>query len=148
LNLWTFTKWHQLGFILPFKVCRLTVLSTTSGIPLFDYAWAQKYLIADETLYAAMLQGVTTIFQQELGRGKAREIHLDKGILLLNYDEQRQIAFVLLATNVTKTLRQALDYFATLFFQKYSLTTFVAGDTAQFSDATELVKECFEFIPE
>jgi hypothetical protein len=148
LNLWVFTRWHQLGFILPFKVCRLTVLSTISGIPLYDYAWTHKNLIADDSLYGAMLQGVTTIFQNELGRGKAREIILENGILILNYDVNRQVVFILLATNVTKTLRQALDYFATRFFQQYNLTKFVGGDTSQFAGADDIVKECFGFIPE
>jgi hypothetical protein len=148
LNLWVFTKWHQLGFILPFKVCRLTVLSTISGIPLFDYSWSQKNLIADDALYGAMLQGVTTIFQQELGRGKAHEIILEKGTLILNHAENRQVVFILLATNITKTLRQALDFFAKRFFQQYDLTEFIGGDTSQFAGADEIVKECFGFIPE
>ncbi|HMF30332.1 MAG TPA: hypothetical protein VKK79_02890 [Candidatus Lokiarchaeia archaeon] len=148
LILWAFSKAPQLGFVLPFKVRRLTVLSTTSGIPLFDYVWTHQKQLVDDTLYSGMLQGVGTIFQESLGRGKVQEVHMENGILILHYDETQNVAFVLLANTMTRTLRHALDYFAARFLQTYAVGNFSGGDVEQFSSASTLVQECFAFIPE
>jgi hypothetical protein len=68
--------------------------------------------------------------------------------MILNYNESRQVVFVLLATKATKSLRQALDFFATRFFEMFDMNDFNAGEIAPFKAASELVAECFGFIPE
>ncbi|HMF33910.1 MAG TPA: hypothetical protein VKK79_20970 [Candidatus Lokiarchaeia archaeon] len=141
-------KAPQLGFVLPFTASRLTILSTESGIPLFDHAWAARDAVVDDTLYGGMLQGLCSFFQESLRKGRVREVRLEYGVLILNYDETRQVAFVLLATAVTKSLRQALDHFAQQFFVSFKAVTFSGGNVSQFESANELVQKYFAFVPE
>ena len=148
LNLWVFTRWHQLGFILPFKVSRLTVISTISGIPAVRPRVDPQESRCRRLPLQRFPAGLDDHFSARIGARQRREISLEKGILILNYAETRQVVFVLLATNITKTLRQALDYFAIRFFQQYNLDEFTGGDISQFDGTAEIVKECFGFVPE
>jgi len=148
LLFWTFIKNPQLGFVLPFKVSRLTILSTTSGIAIFDHVWATGQQMPEDGLYGGMLQGISTILQESIGKGNVQEIRLQQATLILNYDEQSRLAFVLISTKPTKTLRQAIDYFTSRFFERFGIVEFNGGDVTRFDDAEELVKECFAFIPE
>src|SRR5271157_48883 len=148
LLFWTFIRNPQLGFVLPFKVSRLTILSTNSGIAIFDHIWAIGQQTSDDGLYGGMLQGVSTILQESIGKGNLQEIHLQQATLILNYNEQSHLAFVLISTKPTKTLRQAIDYFSSSFIEKFGIVEFNGGNVTRFADAEDLVKECFAFIPE
>lgn len=146
--LWAFLKAPQLGYVLPFKVARITVLSTVSGIPLFDHAWEKQGVAADDSLYAGMLQGVRMIFKESLNRGEVQEVRVQHGVVILRHNESREVAFVLLASAATKTLREALTRFASLFLARFNVSNFDAGVVDQFAGASEIVSECFAFVPE
>src|SRR5271157_401368 len=143
---WIFIRKPQLGYVLPFKLNRLTVLSTASGIPIFDYIWSQTSSV-DNTLYGGMLSGVNSIMQEFVGRGHIEEIKLHAARLVLVYNDQIKVMFVLVANQITRSLRQALDYFTSRFIGQYSDVIPDAVETSQFKSANKIIKECFEFVP-
>jgi hypothetical protein len=147
--MWIIIKASQLGFILPFKVNRLTVLNTESGIPIFDHAWGLPKNAAEDGLYGGMLQGVRMILKESIGKGDLKEITLAQAVLISRYDEASHLGFILLATKVTKTLRQALDYFSKQFLERFGgLVDTASGEVSKFDGATEIVKNVFTFVPE
>ncbi|NVM03780.1 MAG: hypothetical protein HWN67_15730 [Candidatus Helarchaeota archaeon] len=54
---------------------------------------------------------------------------------------------MLVSTNSTHSLRNALNSFAELFFEKYSQYFDGTIDTKDFKSASELVDDRFSFIP-
>ncbi len=140
----------KLLFILPFRTIRLAVVDTKSGLPLFTHTWRQSgENLIDEDLFSGMLHGVSTIIKESLNRGNVTEIHLDKGILILQRSEQTSIACVLVTTKSSQTLRDALKLFGEKFYMQFKdkIATTI-NDAHQFAPASTLVTECFPFVPE
>lgn len=146
--LWTFARHPQLAFVLPFKVSRVTVLNAKSGIPIFDHVWSKQGQVMAEPLFGSVLQGVSTILRESVGKGNVEEVRMHGAILIIKNDEKRHLAFVLLANAISKTLRQALDYFSNRFIELYGNLDFDTGYISQFEGANDVVKESFSFIPD
>jgi hypothetical protein len=144
----TFTRETRMAYVLPFKALRLVVLDTLAGIPLFTHTWGKKDGMVDENLFSGMLQGITMIMQESVGRGFVNEIKLDDGVLLLRRALDHQLAFALISTRSSVALRHALEIFAGKFLGRFGDKLANRNDTGQFEPAAELVEECFQFIPE
>ncbi len=138
----------QLGFVLPFKVIRLTVLNTKSGIPLFDFVWNKESEFIDESLYAGMFQGITLIMKESIGKGNIQKIQLENSLLLLDSYDEYELTFILMTNTITRTLKQALAQFADQFIHSFNQTTFNEPDISKFASAKQIVEECFVFIPD
>ncbi|MFX1451458.1 MAG: hypothetical protein ACFFCM_11485 [Promethearchaeota archaeon] len=144
----SFALQPQLAFILPFKVFRLTVIHTKTGISLFTNIWSLEDNIIDDSLFSGMLHGISLFLNEALKKGNLREINLEKAILLTKRSEKHPVACVLVATNSTHSLRTALNSFANEFFKKYSEYFDDIIDLENFKSAYELVATKFSFIPE
>jgi hypothetical protein len=143
-----FAKFPKLIFILPFKAINLTVINTTGGLPLFKYNWVTESESVDEMLFSGMIQGISCILNEAVHKGEAQEIKMKNGILILNYDSNYPLAFVLVSTKSSKMLKAGLELFAKRFILKFSHVKFsdIATDVYQ-EYAETLLKECFSFIP-
>jgi len=135
----------ELGFVLPFRIQKLTIIEAKSGLPLFSYAWTKSDIIIDEQLFSGMLQGIGSILSESLQKGNIREVHLDKAILLVR--EQYPIFCVLLGTKSTRSLRYALSSFTKQFYSEYSPYFDKFQQTDSFTTATNLVEDLFAFVP-
>ncbi len=144
-----FVAQPKLAFVLPFKATSLTVIEANSGIPLFTHSWSKKEDLIDESVFSGMLSGITSFVDIALGKGNIREIHLDQAILILERHEKSPVAYVLVATKSSPSLRNALNSFAEKFSKKFlhDLSTDVV-DTEEYEAASELVLSCFPFVPE
>jgi hypothetical protein len=145
------TMWFlepRLAYILPFRALRLIVIETQGGLPIYTHIWNSKDQVADNALFGGMLQGIGLILNEAVGKGNVQEISLDKATLIINNHEQQSIAFVLITTHSSKSLRIALDYFAERFLTKFSKDLDKTGEVFRFATTSELVEECFPFIPE
>ena len=109
----------KLGFILPFKVQRLTIIHTESGIPLFVNHWAPKTQDFNEALFSSIVQGVNLIVKESSGQGEIEEIKLSEGVLILKRDKRFPIAFILAVDRTSRILRKSLEKFITLFFAEF-----------------------------
>lgn len=143
-----FVKKPQLAYILPFKVLRLTIIDTVSGIPLFTHDWGRVGEIIDESLFSGMFQGISSFLNEALQKGNVREIVLDEATLILNRSLEFNAACILVTTKATPSLRAALRNFAEDFFTRFSPYLKASQlNVTPFSQASELVATHFAFVP-
>lgn len=138
----------RLAYILPFRALRLIVIETQGGLPIYTHIWNSKDQVADNALFGGMLQGIGLILNEAVGKGNINEIILDDATLIINNFEQHSIAFVLITTQSSKSLRIALDYFAEKFITKFADDLDKTSEVQRFAPTSELIEECFPFIPE
>ena len=144
----TFYREPRLAFILPFKVLRLTVIHTESGIPLFVHHWKAKSNVVDDVLYSGMIQGICMIVKETSDRGEVEEIKLGNGVLLLKRPEDYPIVCVLTATKSSIALRKAINQFVQHFVADYGSFIANASNVSNFGGASRLIQKCFPFIPD
>ena len=147
-NIIAFYREPKLAFILPFKLLRLDVIHTRSGIPLFSYLWEPKSKIIPDALYSGVIQGVCLGIKESSGQGDIEEIKLSNGVLLLKRYKDYPIACVLAVDRTSKILRMALGHFIALFIAKYEQLIPNHENTTQFEGVSKLIQECFPFVPD
>ncbi len=138
----------KLAYILPFKVARLTVFKTTSGIMLYNHTWRTKEDMISDKLFSSILQGIGLIMDESVKKGALKEIIVTKGHIILKRSSIHPVAFVLVASKTSQALRTALDNFAAKFVEKYDAYLNQTREVTHFSDADSLVEACFPFLPE
>ncbi len=138
----------MLLFILPFKIQRLSIIDTASGISLFNHTWKVRKEIGTDELFSGMLQGISLILKETLGQGNVEEIRLTQGVMILQRSQQANIACVLVTSKSSRTLKDALKHFSDLFYQNYHQYFTTSYEIYQFEPAKQLVAECFPFVPE
>ena len=137
----------KLLFVLPFKAIRLTVLDTGAGIPLYTHTWMQNNEIVDEDLFSGVLQGISGILKESLNKGDVQEIRMTGAIIIAYRIPEYPIAFVLVATRPSQTLRDALKTFAVRFCDEFHTCFATLTNVGQFSPAERLVTACFPHVP-
>jgi hypothetical protein len=142
-------KQPKLAFILPFRAIRLLIINTVSGVPLFVHDWMEndEQKIIDEALFSEILHGVGILLHEGVGQGDIQEIRLTKAILILQRMETDPIACVLIATNPSPSLRNALKGFTTAFSLQFANDIACCNDTAHFQKAESLIADWFAFVP-
>ncbi len=141
-------KQPKLGFLLPFKASRLAIIEPEKSIPLYYHAWNKKDVLIDENLFSGMITALGQFVKEAIQKGNIKEIQLEDSILILKQSDP--VVFVLLATKSTGSLRIALNTFAEAFTRKYQeeISLFKkTSDVAVFQNTSELIDECFPFIP-
>ena len=108
---YSFAKQPKLGYVLPFRVHRLIAADNRSGVPLFTFTWDEKGL-AETTLFAGAMQGVSGILNESLHQGTVQEIKFERGFLLLHQLQEIPVTFILIATKSSQILKQGLGMFA------------------------------------
>ncbi len=142
----SFMREPKMMHILSFKMLRLQVIDTASGLGLYTHTWKAGLEIGNEDLFSGMVQGVSLIVQESVGRGTVEEIKLSKGILIINRIPNSSIACVLVATKSTAPLRQALMNFAQKFNDRFRDKFQNPNEISQFDPASEIVAESFPFL--
>jgi len=137
----------KLAYVLPFRATRLTVLDSHRGISIFDHVWDKTSTI-DDVLFGGMMQGITVILNETIGRGNIRQIELEHAILLVYREEKYPVVFVLLSNEFNTSLRLALKQFAEKFYLEFSDKFEDLSNVSQFDPASKLIEEVFPFIPE
>lgn len=135
----------ELGYVLPFRAIRLTIIHTKGGIPLYNYSWSEHEV--GESLFSSMIQGISLVLKESLKGGDIQEIHMRKAVLLLEKSSKYPVVCVLASTKASKCLEDTLSAFSAKFFQKYSEAFSDPNDSSQFKGTDELIEEFFPFIP-
>ena len=107
---YAFLKAPQLIFILPFRVHTLSIIDIRSGIPLYNYNWPSGNEIVNDMLFSGMISGISAILKEAVNQGDVQQIKMDKGDLVLKYDNKFSIAFVLLTSHPSDVLTEALSH--------------------------------------
>src|SRR5271157_1457815 len=121
--------------ILPFTAMQVSVIDTVKGIALFTHNWVKRDELLDEDLFSSMLSGIAMILNEGMKQGDVREIELDNAKLILKQNEQHHVAFALVASKSTKSLRTSLSSFADNFIEQFSKHFGNQIDTSQFQPA-------------
>ncbi len=140
----------KLIFILPFKALRLTVHNTVSGISLFTHTWNPQGDLVEENLFSGMLQGINLIVKESLQRGNLQELRVEGAILIAYRIPEFPVAFMLVATRPTQSLRDSLKLFAENFcrqFRNQLANPSNVTDVHQYREAEALVAACFPHVP-
>jgi hypothetical protein len=143
-----YAKAPNLANVLPFVAIRLSIIDIKAGIALFNHDWARRNDLIHEDLFSSMLSGISMILNESVRKGNIREIHLDKARLLLKRSDEHPIAFVLITSHPTKTLRNALEVFAARFIARYADQLGELGEISKFHSTTDIVHDCFPFALE
>ncbi|NMC08035.1 MAG: hypothetical protein GYA24_22715 [Candidatus Lokiarchaeota archaeon] len=144
-----FSHNEQLFYVLPFKTQRLIVYDTIKGISLFTHEWSKEGAqLIDEDLFSGILQGMSMIVNESIQKGHVREIKMERGVLLINYDNMHPLAFVIIASKSSIALNQGLASFRVKFVQRFTDALSREERDIPVEPAELLVKECFPFIPQ
>ena len=142
-----FTKQPKIAFILPFKALRLTVFKVEGGANLYTYDWESGKSLIDEDLFAAMIDGVSSLIRDSIQSGEIREVKMENAALIIQKSDNFNIAHVIIATHTSKALREGLLSFSKKFDEKFSEYIDQSHEVSRFSTATELVTHYFSFLP-
>jgi hypothetical protein len=149
MDVYAYSHQPKLVFVLPFTALRLTALDTDSCLPLYTHTWNRQggEDLADENLFSGMLQGVSMIVKESLKRGSLQEIHVEGAIIIAYRIPEYPIAYVLVATRPTRSLRDSLRHFADQFTARFKDGFTTPNNIDQFRGADEIVAACFPHVP-
>ncbi len=144
---YSFSHEPKLGYVLPFKVSRLMIIDTDSGLPAYSYTWDNTGL-ADSYLFSGAIHGIIAILTESLHKGIVKEIILEQGSLILKEAEEGYpLAFVLITSKTSSILHQSLANFSTIItatIPKEKINELVTtGPTDIFE---ELVEKAFPYV--
>lgn len=141
----TFLLEPRIFHVLSFKILRLQIINTKSGIGLYSHTWHAGKEIGDDVLLSGMVQGISLILQESVKRGTVDEIQLSDGILIIKRIPNSSIACVLVATKSTAPLRSALLNFSLKFAEKYQDIFEEVCDLNEYNQTSDLIANCFPF---
>jgi hypothetical protein len=146
----SFAKEPKIGYVLPFKALRLTIINTTSGLSLYTHDFTKNNVFVDDGLFSGMMQGISGILSESLRKGNVNEISLDSAHLLVGRtNEGKDLGFILIVTKSTIGLRNALTKFSQEFIRVYSKEIKKdLNEVSKFNGASAIVSTCFPFVPE
>ena len=102
---------------------------------------------AKEDLFSGMLQGVSLIIKEAVGKGDINEIRMDNAAILIQRSHQYDVASILVTTKISKALRRGLHAFMQQFESTFTDQLRRPGEVSQFRKATPLVEASFPFVP-
>ncbi|HME53401.1 MAG TPA: hypothetical protein VKM55_14350 [Candidatus Lokiarchaeia archaeon] len=142
---YVFHKSPGLMHVLPFKTILLSVIDTNAGLAIFSHEWPSKNKIIGEDMFSGMIQGISLVVQEMVGRGTVREMVLDDGVFIFYRNIQHSLAFVLVASKSSKILRDSLQHFGDQFIADYAQYFGNLNEVSQFVGAADLVKKYFPY---
>jgi hypothetical protein len=139
----------KLAFILPFKVNRLNVIATNTGIPIFSYVWNtdERIDLSDQAIFSGLVHGINLFASEALKSGEVQEVILESATIILESSDEYPIVCVLIANRSSSAIRSALHNFAEHFFAEYASKIKQEHELAVFKSADELIKKYFPFVP-
>jgi hypothetical protein len=144
----SFMREPKMFHVLSFRILRLQIIDTKSGIGVYSYTWKAGKEIGNEDIFSGMVQGISLILQESVKRGTVEEIKLSEGILIIERIPKSSIACVLVASKSTAPLRQALVKFSLKFHEQFHDKLENICDVCEFRTSFEIIKECFPFVEE
>ncbi len=143
-----FMKEPKLAGILPFRVFNLTIIDAISGNSIFSHDWDKKEGLMNDSLFSSLLQAISAILNEAIRKGNVREIYLDEAVIILKRSKKYPVAYVLITSKSSKTLRHALDSFAEKFDTRFSKYFTDMSNLEVYLPAYEIIHDCFPFVPE
>jgi hypothetical protein len=131
-------------YILPFKAYSIVVIHSTAGFPLFYHNWSEPLI--DQDLFTCVLSATEKMTTEVLLRGGVKSVNLEEGVLIL--EKKTHIIVGLLASKISKFLRDCLSDFAEQFEKEFSVELKQdPNELHHFDGASKLIEKTFAHVP-
>ncbi|HMF34384.1 MAG TPA: hypothetical protein VKK79_23380 [Candidatus Lokiarchaeia archaeon] len=130
---------------IPVELFRVAVLQATSGIGLFTYTASAGSRFVDDDLFSGMIQGLSAILRESMRKGHVKQIELEQAVVLFLHDAAQDLVFVVVASKVTKTLKDCLENFRRAFIDQFADAIRTPANVDQFAPAETLIHKHFPF---
>ncbi len=140
-------KQPKLAYILPFKVYRLIVMDTKSGVLLYKHDWNELEAQSSENILSGMLQAISKMFNQTINKGNVREIKFDEAILTLKESSKTPVACILISSSISKTLKSSFEDFANEVFRDYENVKEESLIRENYEKGNSTIEKYFPFVP-
>ena len=140
-------KEPKLAYILPFKVYRLLIMDTHSGIILYKHDWNELKAESSENIFSGMLQAISTMFDHTINKGNVREINFDEAILTLKISKKAPVACILISSSISRTLRSSFNNFSMEVFSDYEKLDEEPLVKGNYEKGNKILANYFPFVP-
>ncbi|MFX0098355.1 MAG: hypothetical protein ACFFCS_02165 [Candidatus Hodarchaeota archaeon] len=142
----TFARHPELAYVLPSKAIKLAILHRDTSYLQFMHNWVkrtkQEYDLEDQ-IFTGIMQSIIKLLHDMTQHDVVREVKMEENMLLIYRSNQRPYIIVLLATTLTRSLRNSFSHFV----NKYHQLTPSAGKEDESSTLEALVSTCFPYVP-
>jgi hypothetical protein len=144
ITIYIMIKDPKILYILPFRAYSIVVIHGSAGFPLFYHNWSEP--VIDQDLFTCVLSATERMTTEVLMRGGVNSVNLEQGVLIL--EKRKYITVGLLASKVSKFLRDCLSDFAEQFEKRFATElTQAPNELHHFTAAIELIDKTFAYIP-
>jgi len=140
-------KEPKLAYILPFKVYRILVMDTHSGLILYKHDWNELKAKSSENIFSGMLQAISTMFDHTINKGNVREINFDEAILTLKISRKVPVACILISSSISRTLRSSFEDFSMEVFTDYENLKEEPMMKGNYEKGNTILANYFPFVP-
>ena len=140
-------KEPKLAYILPFKVYRILIMDTHSGIILYKHDWNELKAKSSENIFSGMLQAISTMFDHTINKGNVREINFDEAILTLKISKKAPVACILISSSISRTLRNSFNDFSSEVFSDYEDLNEEPLIKKNYENGNTILANYFPFVP-
>ncbi len=146
LTSYAFYKEPKLGYVLPFKVYTLIVISNKANIPLYTYHW-NKTDGFDEVLFSGAMIAVGTILSESLNTGRIAQILFEDATLITQSEKSFDLSIALLVSHYRPILAHGLNIFMNKFVEKYrDKLDKNLNITSEFENSFDILNDAFPFV--
>jgi len=140
-------KEPKLAYILPFKVYRILIMDTHSGLILYKHDWNELKAQSSENIFSGMLQAISTMFDHTINKGNVREINFDEAILTLKISKKAPVACILISSSISRTLRSSFEDFSMEVFTDYEKLEEEPILKGNYEKGNIILANYFPFVP-
>ncbi len=140
-------KEPKLAYILPFKVYRILIMDTKSGIILYKHDWNELKAEGSENIFSGMIQAISKMFDQTINKGNVREINFDEAVLTLKTSSKTHVACILISSSISKTLKTSFEDFSNEVFKDYENMNEETLIKENYEKGNSTLEKYFPFVP-
>jgi len=140
-------KEPKLAYILPFKVYRLLIMDTKSGVILYKHDWNELKAKSSENIFSGMLQAISVMFDNTINKGNVREINFDEAVLTLKISKKTPVACILISSSISRTLRNSFNDFSMEVFTDYEKLKEEPVIKGNYEKGNTILENYFPFVP-
>ncbi len=140
-------KEPKLAYILPFKVYRILIMDTKSGIIHYKHDWNELKAESSENIFSGMLQAISTMFDHTINKGNVREINFDEAVLTLKISSKAPVACILISSSISRTLRSSFNDFSMEVFNDYENLKENPLIKRNYEKGNIILENYFPFVP-
>lgn len=121
------------------SLLRLTVIHTSSGIPLFDMRLKNQAKQCDDMLFSGLIRSLSLVLDEAMDSGFVKEIILERGHMIIKRCRRHNLTFTIAVESYSDDVHRFLDYFSAEFLRRFKLCLKNPTNTTQFTAAADIL---------